>query len=505
MYRKFKTIIFGLFLGFSSMFNYISTLANDNGEYHLTLGEIETYHREQLNDIVYERFVIDGSDGIKRVAFKAAFDFSSNNVDMVVWDDYNSSSDYRKATVMEIAKDFEEETGRKVYAAVNGDFFIASYPEEQYIGKTAHTYMKDGEEIVYGWDTKLTNFGFNNEGQYQIQTGVLSLQKVKILRVHLNDGSYKDFTIDKLDKMSLTGEIGLYMPNSKQLVGTFTGKYIAKVKDDDFSYPIIANIVRDDNQKLLTNELVDIPEGHIGIAVNSFGEMINGKAQFFYEALQNGQKIEIVEQERYNNPGLKDLNYVIGGMNRLVVNGKITPFGTTVAVDPKNKHPRTTIGVTYDGEFFIQVIDGRQTGYSLGVTTVEQAQLALDLGAKEAIELDGGGSSTFILRINDELQVVNKPSDGHLRPVGNAILFVEGLKTALLPEDKPNCETYSHLEACSIDIEEPVDENPVIGLEPKDDNIDSNNYNIFIIGSIGGMVVLALVGIIIIKKIRWLK
>ena len=47
------------------------------------------------------------------------------------------------------------------------------------------------------------------------------------------------------------------------------------------------------------------------------------------------------------------------------------------------------------------------------------------LGAKYALELDGGGSSTVIVRINDELTLRNKPSDGSMRAVSNAILLVE--------------------------------------------------------------------------------
>ncbi len=501
MNKQLKVIYFGLFFTIITVFGSINVLGEDS-PYDLTLGEVTSYSQAQISDVLYERFEIDGHDGIKRVAFKAAFDYTSSNVDMVVWDDYNSSSDYRKATVMEIAEDFEAETGRKVYAAVNGDFFIASYPEEQYIGKTTHTYMKDGEEIVFGWDSGLTNFGFNNQGDYEIYQGILGLNpmKQKILRIHLDDDTYRDFTIDNVDKMCLTGEIGLFMPTYQQIVGNFTGKYIAEVKNSDFDYPIEATIVRDDEQKMLTNQVVDIPSGHIGIAINSFGEMISGEAQYFYNILLNGQKIEILEQERYMNAGFKNLNWVVGGKNRLVIDGEITPYGTSDAVAPNSRHPRTTIGVTADGEFFIQVIDGRQEGYSLGVTTEEQAQLAYDLGAVDAMELDGGGSSTFILRINDELQVVNEPSDGHLRPVANAILFVEdsGIDSSLLPEPIPNCEAYPHLDACQLVDDTEDNEVTTLPNDGTDDLEDNSNYIIYMLSGIGAIMIIS--SIIVIAK-----
>ncbi|QVK18354.1 phosphodiester glycosidase family protein [Mycoplasmatota bacterium] len=503
MGRKIKQIFLGIILSFIFT-NSIYVSADEAQDFKLNLGDVTKYDHEQISDILYERFEIAGNDGIKRVAFKAAFDQKSSNVDMVLWDNYIDANHYKKATVMEIAKNFEEETGRKVYAAVNGDFFLMSYPQDKnLVGKTLHTYMKDGKEIVYGWETKLTNFGFNNQGEYKIQTGVLTLdtQKKKILRVYLDDNNYKDFDIDKLDKMVIGGEVGIYTPASKQINGTFTGKYIAKVENNNYDYPIKANIVRDSNQELLTNSLVDIPSGHIGIAVNSFGQYISGEAQFFYETLQNGQKIEILEKEHYSDSGFENLNYVVGGRTKLVLNREITPEGTSIAVGPTSTHPRTTLGVTVDGEFFIQVIDGRQSGYSTGLTTRAQAQLAYDLGAKDAIELDGGGSTTFILRVNDELQVVNRPSNDNrvLRPVGNAVLFVEAVGSEL-SEEVPNCEAYSNLEACKTTTTETetTTENTTTTDTPIDNNNDNdndnNNTNIYIISAIVGVMVIGALG-----------
>lgn len=496
MIRKIKIAFLGIILSFLFV-NSIYVSADEAETFNLSLGEVTNYDQEQISDILYERFEIAGNDGIKRVAFKAAFDMNSSNIDMVVWDNYIDSDHYRKATVMDIVKNFEEETGRKVYAAVNGDFFLMSYPEdENLVGKTLHTYMRDGEEIVFGWDTRLTNFGFNNQGEYKIQSGVLTLdtQKEKVLRVYIDDKNYKDFDIDKLDQMTLKGEIGIYTPASKQIPGTFTGKYIAKVENNNYDLPIEASIVRDSNQEILTSSLVDIPVGHIGIAINSFGQYINGEAQFLYETLKNGQKIEIIEKEKYSNPGFENLNYVVGGMNKLIVNRTITPDGTSLAVGPNQRHPRTTLGVTLDGKFFIQVIDGRQDGYSLGLTTRDQAQLAYDLGAKDAMELDGGGSTTFVLRVNDELQVINQPSNTNmaLRPVGNAILFVEAVQGDELPEAVPNCEAYGDLEECKTDTTEPVDNT--------DTDTSTGNSNIYIISAIAGAVIIGGFGVFIKRK-----
>ncbi len=84
-------------------------------------------------------------------------------------------------------------------------------------------------------------------------------------------------------------------------------------------------------------------------------------------------------------------------------------------------HPRTAIGVKEDGKTIVAiVVDGRQPGYSRGVTVTELAELLREKGAVRAINLDGGGSSTMVVHGS----VANSPSDtGGLRSLTNAILF----------------------------------------------------------------------------------
>jgi hypothetical protein len=94
------------------------------------------------------------------------------------------------------------------------------------------------------------------------------------------------------------------------------------------------------------------------------------------------------------------------------------------------RHPRTLVGVAAGGRrLLLMTIDGRQEGYSAGTTNRETARIALALGATEAINLDGGGSTTMVVArpTSDSVryEVVNKPSDPQgERPVGNALLIV---------------------------------------------------------------------------------
>jgi hypothetical protein len=75
-------------------------------------------------------------------------------------------------------------------------------------------------------------------------------------------------------------------------------------------------------------------------------------------------------------------------------------------------NPRTAIGYRADGSYFFMVVDGRQTGVSAGATIPELAQFALDLGAVEAINMDGGRSSTMVLGtgVDGTYTVYNTPS-----------------------------------------------------------------------------------------------
>lgn len=95
-------------------------------------------------------------------------------------------------------------------------------------------------------------------------------------------------------------------------------------------------------------------------------------------------------------------------------------FGGTARVAPKVRHPRTAAGVSADGRTLILLtIDGRQPGVSVGATLPELADLMIELGAHDAVALDGGGSTSFFLKRADGTLLTNKPSDGHWRPVGN--------------------------------------------------------------------------------------
>lgn len=72
-----------------------------------------------------------------------------------------------------------------------------------------------------------------------------------------------------------------------------------------------------------------------------------------------------------------------------------------------DRHPRTAMGYTKNGELIIMAIQGRMKGIAVGATLGETAALLLELGCYEAINLDGGGSSCMLVNGKETI----KPSD----------------------------------------------------------------------------------------------
>ncbi|RKD32314.1 phosphodiester glycosidase family protein [Thermohalobacter berrensis] len=126
----------------------------------------------------------------------------------------------------------------------------------------------------------------------------------------------------------------------------------------------------------------------------------------------------------------KKIKAAIGGGTFLVKDGEKTDFTLNV----KGKHPRTALGITKDRDELIMVtIDGRDTSFK-GVELDTLAEIMIDLGAYEAINLDGGGSTTMVVSPNgvDSPQVVNHPSDGNERRIVNGLgIFSDAPKRRL--------------------------------------------------------------------------
>ena len=146
-----------------------------------------------------------------------------------------------------------------------------------------------------------------------------------------------------------------------------------------------------------------------------------------------------------NGPQDVNIHQLIGGSNHIIMqNGQFME-------DWAERHPRTAIGFNADStRLYFVVVDGRHMT-STGVTLWEMKGIFDALGAVNAVNLDGGGSSCILA--NDE--VLNHPSDGPVRAVGNGCLLV-----SVAPEDngigiinfEPRCYNLSISATTAFDI-----------------------------------------------------
>ena len=120
---------------------------------------------------------------------------------------------------------------------------------------------------------------------------------------------------------------------------------------------------------------------------------------------------------------------VCGRSTLLLKNGEqLDQSGNTMPV--AKMEPRTAIGVSQDGkEVYLMVVDGRNFYYSNGADLLDLMNLMSACGASDALNLDGGGSSTFIARdgAEGELKLLNWPTDqgGVMRKVATGLAIVE--------------------------------------------------------------------------------
>jgi len=120
-------------------------------------------------------------------------------------------------------------------------------------------------------------------------------------------------------------------------------------------------------------------------------------------------------------PGWDTVTDAIGGGPVLVRGGRPVyqaheAFTTSLLVP---RHPRTAVGQLADGRILLVAVDGRQSGYSVGMTMFELAQALVRLGAVRGMGFDGGGSTTLAF----EGAVLNRPSNATERPVSTALML----------------------------------------------------------------------------------
>jgi len=276
-------------------------------------------------------------------------------------------------------------------AGINGDFFVTATPSAPI-----------GPQIING---KLISTPLNGLGMSSI---CLTFDKIpEILNLEFSgrliapDRSY--FTVEGVNKIRNSyNNIFVYTPE----FGTTTPKPGEGAPDLTFATVKDNRIV-----SFSEGKTAEIPQD--GLVLMAWGDGGN----FLKTRFSIGDPIEL---DLKITPDISNLKMLLGGGAVLVENGKIPEtFSHNIA----GTHPRTAIGFTADKKTMIMVVvDGRQA-QSRGMTQQELAQLMLSLGAYNALNLDGGGSSTMVVKPFYETQakVINSPSEGTQRLIPNAL------------------------------------------------------------------------------------
>ena len=171
----------------------------------------------------------------------------------------------------------------------------------------------------------------------------------------------------------------------------------------------IGLIVKGDHVKEKFNSEIEIPQEDY---------VLLGKKETPFSSLKKNDFMKIVWQ---SNPNWSEVSEAISGGPYLLMNGE-------VYVDQKDQKfkftikdtytSRTAIGLGSGNKIYLIAADGRIPGHSAGVSLMQLAELLKRLGLKEAINLDGGGSTTLVV----DGMIINKLSDKHERKISNGLL-----------------------------------------------------------------------------------
>ena len=124
-----------------------------------------------------------------------------------------------------------------------------------------------------------------------------------------------------------------------------------------------------------------------------------------------------------------NVKFAVGGIELLLKDGEV--YSTT----DSSKQPRTSIGIRADGTVVMATIDGRGAGGAAGMSYKQAAEAMRALGCVDALNLDGGGSTTFVLRTPGEMKanIVNNISGSSARAVANALVLMNRAPTLDAP------------------------------------------------------------------------
>ncbi len=315
-----------------------------------------------------------------------------------------------KETVRSMAMRRNERGDRRVLVAVNGGFGVLG-DMRGYGGVLENLHIQEGELVTQPTDTDAC-FGVTEAGEF-LSSSVEMQASLQIDMHTLQIGCINQRRLDGCQVILYTPSLGktthTHRRRGREVI--LRGLPLPLTLNYEHGYTV-EDISRGGNSL--------IPKDGVVLWINA---RFKDQSVSAFNTGANGILTVSLLPPEWNQ-----VRHAIGGRLRLLKNGKInetlvemhntekrhTP-GKRVPVLNLSHEPRTALGYNAD-KLFLVVADGRQPQYSTGLTLYELASILIELGATEAINLDGGSSSTFVVKD----AVINKPSGRQERDVLNA-------------------------------------------------------------------------------------
>ncbi len=302
--------------------------------------------------------------------------------------------------------------GHRVVAAVNGDTWTVSAAS----GRSAPTgLLVHGGELLSGSRSARPTFGLTASG------GTMFSDVAVTTAVTLPGGA-APLSVDRINKPRLAGELDLYTPSWGATTGTGPdGTEVVLAAPD---LPLRASGTWLTMVTAVRADVGDSPIADGTLVLSAQGEDAAALA-----ALPVGAVIAVTTTVPV---GWESVTEAVSGREWLVRSGMagVSPISAVTTAT----HPRTAIGARADGSLLLVTVDGRQPGESHGVADDDLAAMLVGQGVETAINLDGGGSTTALVRRPGDVSatIANTPSDGSERPVDDALLVVSSYPTGPL-------------------------------------------------------------------------
>lgn len=289
-----------------------------------------------------------------------------------------------------------ESGGGHVIGGINGDYYVVATCEPLGI------VVQSGE--LWSSDAGHYAVGFFADGTSIFGSPTLTTS------IKLGDSQ---FIMDGVNKTRTDGGAVVYTDTySTKTKNSGDGTDIVCTVDGTVTMNCILNLTVE--QILTEGGAVTIPADRVIISVSA------NASEGLLAAISAMQVGDTIPLSVSSPAEWANVSYAIGSLYKLVTNG-VAETGL-----PTGTAPRTAIGKKADGTLVLYTNDGRQSGYSVGITMSALANRMIELGCVEATILDGGGSTSMnaIYLGDSSVSQINKPSDGSQRSVSNYIMLV---------------------------------------------------------------------------------